>query len=578
MNARFFTFAGLLSLSGCAPSLSNRDFYPEWPDTGDILATNPCSIRKEPEVIVQGSEEERSYAAKTVSGFSLFFKNQSNAQIQQQAKDAAAGQLSRLRSVNPIFLCGLERVEFLGQKAYESSFETDQRDKGVAHYSHSERTLRIRMYSAPWPIVHEVGHHIHNLGYFAPTIRDFLSQSWEYKDGERRHRCEGSHCFIYADAGTSPAEDWARHFENVVLKPDETLLKTNLNLEVAGRTALQNKIRLIFDLRTGEKPVWGTLDVGSALELPSSAAQVPSSTGISLLDPGKKSITYYEFKKGQLSVTDGNTKDTAVWARVLLSQQYADLTEISFFTSQLRDRLFVMARTDNFHPRSDRKGTAIYELSPAGAASNDAFTKKHATSQETILSGFSRIGDSIGYFSYDQGDVILRELESPAKTEINRWKMPEKIRPLHVMPLGDGNGLLVLAHEEADNYYRVKLTMLRISRTGGAQESGFSVSREGSIELENDLIRNFRPPVRYGNSIIFPTYLSYGTTLGLLIYDLQQNRFSIPMFVTQALPDAFKKASNRLQNVQISVSDGQLYVIASVRKGPTLVAPITLKW
>jgi len=98
--------------------------------------------------------------------------------------------------------------------------------------------------------------------YFAPTIREFFNQSWTRKDGERIHRCEGSHCYA--------AEDWARHFEQILLTPNETLLSTNLNLEVIGRTALQTKIKLIFRIEG-----WREAPRGKSLRTRSS----PSSTG-----------------------------------------------------------------------------------------------------------------------------------------------------------------------------------------------------------------------------------------------------------------------------------------------------------
>ncbi|HEX5037202.1 MAG TPA: hypothetical protein VFX30_08605, partial [bacterium] len=80
--------------------------------------------------------------------------------------------------------------------------------------------------------------------------------------------------------------------------------------------------------------------------------------------------------------------------------------------------------------------------------------------------------------------------------------------------------------------------------------------------------------VRKGDWLIFPSYLSYGTTLGLLFYDLTQDRFFAPTFVTESLPEAFKKAAGRLESVQPTASENQLFLIASVKDGPTLAAPL----
>ncbi|HEX5036958.1 MAG TPA: hypothetical protein VFX30_07340 [bacterium] len=111
-----FGLAG--GLAGCAPSLSNRTYFPESPDSGDILATNPCSVRREPEIVVHGSEEERAAAAKSDPNFSTFFGGKTDAEIQKAAREAADSGLARLRKANPVFLCGLERVEFLGNEDY----------------------------------------------------------------------------------------------------------------------------------------------------------------------------------------------------------------------------------------------------------------------------------------------------------------------------------------------------------------------------------------------------------------------------------------------------------------------------
>ncbi|HEX5035975.1 MAG TPA: hypothetical protein VFX30_02320 [bacterium] len=580
MQTRFLPLVGLLGIAGCGPSLANRTTYPDWPGSDDLLAADPCSVRREPEIVVRGSEADFQDALRDQPGaFPLAYrKGDTNEDVKRRVMESVQSGLRTLRTSNPVFLCGLEKIELLGAREYDA-----QSQGSAAHYDHDQRVLRIRLYNMHVPVVHEVGHHVHNTGHFAPTLRAFLDQSWIVQDGERVHRCEGSHCFIYAKAGSSPAEDWARHFEQTLLTPNETLLRTNLNLEVVGRTSLQTKIKLIFDITTLEKPVWGTLKVGPAQTLPASTAQFFAGSTLSSLDREKKTLTEYQLVDGRFVASPEKPADAEQLLWILESQDAVKTASTPFFASRLGDRLFVMGRSDNFHPSKDRTGASIFELDPTGAASKVLIAKRHYIAKESVLSGLTQVGGKIGYFTYAGGKITLKSLE-PAEgesPEIFSWTMPDKVTPVHVMSLDNGRDLAVLAHEDNDNYWKINLTMVRLAQrkdSGAGGSPVFDQNRGGTIQLERGLVDTFQTPVQFGNALIFPTYLEYGTTLGLLIYDLGKDRFSAPMFVTQSLPEEFQNAAGRLKNLRLAVSKGKLFVIASVDKGPTLAAPMELTW
>lgn len=577
ISPRLLSFVGVLGLAGCAPSLSGRTYYPEYPESGDLLATNPCAVRREPEIVVRGSETERLEAAKSDTNYSIFFGKQSDEAIQDNARKAAEKGLATLRNANPAFLCGLERIEFLGNKAYAEAIPNSPTSFG--YYDPADRILRIRLYGGLYPIVHEIGHHVHNLGYFAPAVREFLTQSWKWNDdGARVHKCEGSHCFLYDRAGEKPTEDWARTFENVLLHPTETLLKTNLNLEVAGRTALQRKVDAIFGITSLEKPVFGTVRIGAAQSLPHSAFQILAGSGLYLFDEAGATLTEYLLANGTFERTAHAPAKAGFLFDTLKSQELMDPGHASFLGLQTGGRLFLMGRESNFQPGLDRSAPlSLWELDTAGTGKLDAVAERHYLAGEVVLGGLTEVDGEAGYFSYAGEKLSLKTRAPGAKNSTERlsWPLPAGLTPIHVQPLGTGKGFAVLAHEKGSAGWEPTMTVLRLSRNQ-EKEGEFLQERGGSVAIQPEFWKNLRPPVRMGEFLVFPSYLEYGTTLGLLLYDLAKGRFFAPTFVTESLPEEFKKAAGRLESVQLATSGNQLYLIASVKSGPTLTAPIDL--
>lgn len=253
MAAAYYTRSALSLIScalamGCHPrgdrlptAIPERTPYPNFRDPDDPLAHDPCGVKATPDIFVRD-----------VSNHGLLTSLHEN--------------LVFLEEANPILLCGLERIELLGDEAYGTGAPSEYTRRSVGLYTPSDRVIRLKA-SAGIVLTHEVGHHIHNLGYFAPTVRAFLDQSWESGGypGQRKSNCPASDCFINAAAAENPREDWARTFEMVLMRPIETSVATNFSLN--GITPLQEKIRLMRSLLKTDPPLPITFHFGTAVTL-----------------------------------------------------------------------------------------------------------------------------------------------------------------------------------------------------------------------------------------------------------------------------------------------------------------------
>lgn len=265
---RVFGLAGTFAMAGCRLSAPDpvvpaprpqRTPYPEDPAPDDPLAADPCSVKKTPDI-----------AFRDVSDLKLLVPLSQN--------------LEFLENANPVFLCGLERVELLGDDAYLKSAAPEYTRRSVGIYTPGDRVIHLKA-SAGITLTHEVGHHIHNLGYFAPTVREFLAQSWEVDpiSGGRKPRCSGPDCFVNDAAGSKTTEDWARTFEQVLLRPIETGVATNFSL--TGPTPLQKKVELIRSIATLPEPVKAVVRFGEARVLDETEAAAVKKAASSLEMP-----------------------------------------------------------------------------------------------------------------------------------------------------------------------------------------------------------------------------------------------------------------------------------------------------
>jgi hypothetical protein len=187
----------VVGFAGCGgAAVSKRPLDPEYLKLQNALASDPCSVKREPDIFVRGTS------------FDVF--------------SPLHGNLKFLREINPIFLCGLERVEALGDEEYKASADPIYTRRSVGLYTSTDRVIHLKA-SAGITLTHEVGHHVYNLGPFVATVRDFLAQSWTRDaSGKYSRRCTGPDCFISDAAQEQPTEDWARTFEMVLMRPIET--------------------------------------------------------------------------------------------------------------------------------------------------------------------------------------------------------------------------------------------------------------------------------------------------------------------------------------------------------------------
>jgi hypothetical protein len=287
---------GIVALAGCGAAQTasvRRPLYPDHPASDDPLAIAPCSVREAPDVFVRNAP------------FELLRPLGENLQF--------------LKEANPVFLCGLERIELLGDDEYRASADPKFTRRSSALYTPTDRVIRLKG-SAGIVLTHEVGHHVHNLGYFAATVREFLAQSWtlDPETGARSPRCAGPDCFLSDASASDPKEDWARTFDYVLLRPIETGVMTNFSL--SGPTPMQEKIRLVRSIAKLAEPVKGMIRFGAARALdvleanefektdlsPVLPSSLPSETVRRIFASGKSSIRPYVWDNRRLPFLAGD--------------------------------------------------------------------------------------------------------------------------------------------------------------------------------------------------------------------------------------------------------------------------------
>lgn len=242
-----FRLAGALGMVGCvvrAPPIPPPASAQA--SMADALAVDPCSVSRDPEISVRGT------------AFDVLKPLYEN--------------LDFLRAANPVFLCGLARVEALGDDDYKASADPIYTRRSVGLYTRDDRVIHLKA-SAGITLTHEVGHHIQNLGYFAPTLRVFFDQSWkEDAHGRMSPKCGGFDCFVNDAAAESPSEDWARTFEMVLMRSIETAAATNFPLGADGPTPMRKKIELVRSIAATPEPARAAIAFGAARALDAAEA------------------------------------------------------------------------------------------------------------------------------------------------------------------------------------------------------------------------------------------------------------------------------------------------------------------
>jgi hypothetical protein len=349
ISLRVLGLAGTVAVAGCRLSSSPqvppspqrpRTPYPDFPVPDDPLATEPCAVRKEPDIVVRNAPVDLLRPL----GENLEF----------------------LRKANPIFLCGLERIDLLGDPEYRASADPKFTRRSSALYTPMDRVVRLKA-SDGIVLTHEIGHHIHNLGHFAPTVREFLAQSWtiDPQTGTRSPRCQGPDCFLGDAAASDPKEDWARTFDYVLLRPLETAVLTNFSLNAP--TPMQEKVRLIRSIAKIAEPVKGMIRFGAARVLdvaetdeatkadvsPALPSNLPQTTIRRIYVAGKSSVQPFVWGHRRRSFMVGD--------HVVFPVFQKDRKTLGFLVYDLKDGAFRPATFDLENiPRELREAAATF--------------------------------------------------------------------------------------------------------------------------------------------------------------------------------------------------------------------------
>lgn len=522
--------------------------------------TAPCGVDHQPEIVIVGSEEDRAEAERTDPNFSVFRGKQTNEEIIDNARQAALRGLATVRRANTSFLCGLERIEFLPDANYAEHVET----KSFAHYDSAERVVRVRLYGAVYPVVHEIAHHVDLHGLATSTVEAFLEQTWRWNGDERSTTCAGARCFIYGKAAVSPAEDWARTLEETLLNPTDTLLHVSaFNLDAVGATPLQRKLQLILDIVQGDKPRRGTAAVGPAQTLPHSSWQVLSEGALFLVDEPRRTIARYELRGSRFEPQAA--ADAQLLLEILDDEHGHDAAEVVWSSAHTAGGVVAwVGRVGELEPGIDRqRQSSVFAIGAAGELASRFLLPAHPP----VIGGLAGYNGAIGYFRYANRELQLasRSGSEADATQLRAW--PVRDVPMYVVSLGD-RGLAALAHEREPPYWNPRVFLLRTGEDGAFE-------RKDSIVLDRDFWKHARAPLSTGRFLVFPSAID-SQTLRVLLYDIERDRFTIPMLVTSALPDAFRAAGGSWERVELFASRGRLFVAAVVRGGATLIAPVRI--
>jgi len=323
LDVRSACLTGLIGWAGCAAPAATvgRALYPDYPLPNDLLAFDPCSVKESPDVYLQDAS------------FDLLRPLRENLQF--------------LKDANPVFLCGLERVEVLGDDAYKKSAPPQYTRRSVGIYKPDQRVISLKA-SAGITLTHEVGHSVQNLGFFAPTVREFLAQSWTFdpKTGTRVHRCEGPDCFFGEGDASSPTEDWARAFERVLMLPVETGVAVNFSLSGPDETPLQKKVALMRSIANLPAPLPAKARFGAAREVKSedAAAWIEASLSPDLPAslPSETIRRIYRTGKGSIKswIWDNRRRPFLAGDAVVFPAFLKDQKKLGFFAYDLQQERF----------------------------------------------------------------------------------------------------------------------------------------------------------------------------------------------------------------------------------------------
>ncbi|MFO1518697.1 MAG: hypothetical protein U1F57_03385 [bacterium] len=516
-----FILAGiaLVALAGCSSSAQGvRENYPENPEPDDVLSHDPCSVQKEPEIVITHPEW--------------------NPDQRKSFEKVLQRDLNSVRKLNPLFLCGLKRIEILDQ---ESFGKVDTNPDHAAHYSASERVIRIDQYSS-FIFFHEMGHHLHNLGLMAPTVREFKEIGWAQDAFGKLKPKQGADDFFTLYASSSFQEDWAETFAAVNVAPLEVGLRVYLPPQLEPSPVLRKKLDLLYrDLHTSLRLETenARIEVGKSVVLPSSEIQL-SREGRLYVQRSHAGWFSYDL-----------SDPSKVEAVPELSKM--DDRDLSLTQLQKAGPYWVMVNRNGYFDRTSwGSGTGLLVFNAENGKKMPTYSKG-----EVFLGDLFESEGKLRYFRRQEGSIELKEFD-PSSGEakiLKKWPSPEGFVPFHVLRPQAGEYIVLGSSGDSS------IQMYRFS------DSSTSLKAGGRFEIPFGLGDSFLPPVRVGEKILIPL-----RSFHFLSYDLKRGQFSVMSPTLNRVPSEYKELK------QIAVREGKTFAVGVGKDGSTLVTPISLQF
>ena len=422
---------GLLA-TGCEVmvDLHPRTPFPEKSDPNDALSHDPCSLKGIPDVV---------YLDPQLDAVSLEAK-----------KREVFRDLEAMKKINPGFLCGLDRIELMGHDSYFKA-EGRAESRGVYHPSRTYNfqfalfqklpvqknfiRLDISEYDR-FALFHEIGHHVHNLGIFAPTISQFKALSQNLYAGEvwkAAAIAKDKNIFISPYAAKNSEEDFGESFAYATVYPLSAGMRFYLPSSPEKNGILGKKITLIakeMNLPIATRSM--NFKFGEPIELgfhPYDIRQDESGALFLYLDQNQ--WMKFNISEGKL---EGKTDGTKLLT-VSLDSPYAFLRgeTLSYFKLD-KERVTLQ----NYDPR-DNKNQVLqswelpYEIEPIQIL-------KREDSEHYLIEGLPSGGGGVRILSLVKGAAQAEEENSPAfqeKEKTTQFSKPAMLGNLLVQATKD---------------------------------------------------------------------------------------------------------------------------------------------
>lgn len=599
LNAGF----GLAALSGCGPSpatasgakpdralelappppptRSGRIDFPLDPEPNDILAHDPCSVRQAPDIFIWETEPQRMNKAETA--YRLY------------------SDLARLRRINPLFPCGLEKIQIVGQRNITVRAENDN---VFGYYEPDERSISIAtsknangvtIYGQmDLTVYHETGHHVHNLGIVSGIIKEALQHTWTIDTDIRSadKSCDALNCFVSLYAMTDALEDWADTFALVIWNPLGTAAALTFDIHEPNRFKLAQKVYTAFDIFPKQVRRYLSMRFGTAKPLPHSDLLIDTDTTVYLMSADNHSLSLHDAASGS------EARHVVHQSKKVLKHYSSHANQNAAYGARVGDLLALYGRRHYFTASNDYRSTGIQFLPLHGGP----MATPNPIHPEGIFGSIQRLDDrTLGYFTRERAQINYwsYHIKDGHTQKVTDWPVSEAFTPTHVMPLNNGRGDFLVVGYQRDLVPSLgtQIKAYRLSRAMRGANHGVAEAGD-AYSLSTSDAEHLLTPVRVDNLILFPifhekslgvpklTFHSYGfqshglpaASFGFFGYDLSSDRW-ISLITTEIsyLPAIMQDPANDIQDFHFwRDSNGQLHVLVSLQDGPSYDIPLDL--